>query len=318
VKKALITGIGGQDGSYLAEHLISEGYYVLGTTRSRGFSYTIRSLLEKYPKQLEVHQLDPLDLSAINSLLSAVKPSEIYLLGSMSSVGQSFLEPGNCFESVYGSVENFIRAIELQGRDVALFHPSSSEMYGNSTSPANELTPFKAVSPYGQAKIEAHRLVVEKRTRLSLNFVNGILFNHESPRRNPSFFSRKVVLGAIEILQKKKDLLTLGYLDGVRDWGWAPDVVRGMHQTLLSEKRNDYVFATGKGTSLKEFAQKVFDTLSINFDEHVLTDSELLRPNDIQYSVGDPSLICKELGWAAEVDFPTLVTLLVDDSLKGL
>jgi GDPmannose 4,6-dehydratase len=310
LKTALITGVAGQDGSYLAEMLLMSGYRVHGVVREA-------TLLPDYFLQiaasgkLQVHTLDLCDAKNVAKLIENTQPDEIYALGTWSSVAKSFQFPTKSRASIVGSIKNIIDAVEAHCDQASVFHASSSEIFGNTSGRANESHATNPLSPYATHKLEAHQMIVQAREVRGLHTVNGILFNHESPRRNSGFFSRKIVQGAVNISNGLQQTLEIGHLDGVRDWGWAPEYVRAIHKMLVTEIGLDMVIASGKGASLRYFVESVFECLSLDYSNYIVESANLIRPSDIKFSVGDSTLAQHQLGWQSTWTFQRIIEELV-------
>jgi GDPmannose 4,6-dehydratase len=313
VKKALICGVSGQDGSYLAQRLLSCGYQVWGTSRDAQVSSfsTLNSLGIR--DQVRVLSMAQNDFRSVLNTLSRAEPDEIYFLSGQSSVGLSFDQPAESIESITFGTLNLLEAVRFLGRPVRVYHASSSECFGDVPPPqrANELTPFRPRSPYGVAKASAHWLVTNYREAYGLFCCNGILFNHESPLRPARFVTRKIVSTACRIKAGSKERLKLGRLDIARDWGWAPDFVDAMWRMLQMEQPDDYVIATGETHTLEDFVAHVFGYLGMSWREHIDIDPALFRPSEIIHSAGDPTKAEQVLGWKASTSFSQLIERLV-------
>jgi len=313
MKKALICGIGGQDGCYLAQLLLVKGYEVWGT--SRDAQVASFSNLERLGIRNQIHVLSMAqsDFRSVLNTLSRAEPDEIYFLSGQSSVGLSFDQPAESIESVvYGSL-NLLEAVRFLGRPVRIYHASSSESFGDvkAGERASELTPFRPRSPYGVAKASAHWLMVNYREAYGLYCCNGILFNHESPLRPARFVTRKIVSAACRIAAGSEQRLTLGLLDISRDWGWSPDFVEAMWCMLQQDEPQDYVIATGATNTLQSFVATAFSQVGLDWQVHVDFDPSLVRPSEIAYSAGNPEKAMAGLGWKARVAFPQLIANLV-------
>lgn len=313
VKKALICGVSGQDGAYLAQQLLANGYHVWGTSRDAqvaSFS-TLHSLGIR--DQVHVLSMAQNDFRSVLNTLSRAEPDEIYFLSGQSSVGLSFDQPAESIESITYGTLNLLEAVRFLGRPVRVYHASSSECFGDVPPKlrANELTPFRPRSPYGVAKASAHWLVTNYREAYGLYCCNGILFNHESPLRPSRFVTRKIVSTACRIKAGSKERLKLGQIKIARDWGWAPDFVDAMWRMLQMKQPDDYVIATGVTHTLEEFVAQVFQRLDMDWQAHVDIDTTLFRPSDIIHSAGDPSKAEQILGWKASITFPQLIERLV-------
>jgi GDPmannose 4,6-dehydratase len=317
LKKAFITGITGQDGSYLAEFLLSKGYGVYGMIRrsSTESCERIKHVLDK----ITLLQADLLDQLSIIDAIKEAGPDEVYNLGAQSFVPTSWNQPVLTGEFTALGVTRMLEAIRLVNKSIKFYQASSSEMFGKTKEfPQNEKTPFHPRSPYGVAKVYGHYATVNYRESYGIFACSGILFNHESPRRGLEFVTRKITDAAAKIKLGMADKLYLGNLDAKRDWGFAKDYVEAMWLMLQQDKPDDYVIATGKEHSVREFAEKAFSHAGLNYKDHVKTDKKLLRPADVEHLVGDTSKANKKLGWKPKVDFDGLVKLMVDADIERL
>lgn len=315
--KALITGITGQDGSYLAEFLLSKGYEVHGAVR--------RSSAPNYGRIAHIMNLITIhgaDMTDHNSLLQIVKdihPNEVYNLAAQSFVHQSWSSPISTSDMNGIGVTRLLSAIHHVDKDIKFYQASTSEMFGNvSHTPQNEDTPFYPRSPYGVSKLYGHWITINYRESYGMYCVSGILFNHESPRRGVEFVTRKITQAVAAIKHKKQDKLFLGNLDAKRDWGFAGDYVRAMWLMLQSDKPDDYVIATGKTHSIKEFLEAAFGCVDLDWHKYVEIDDKLYRPADVNLLCGDASKAKDKLGWEPEVDFNGLVRMMVDSDLANI
>lgn len=316
--KALICGVGGQDGAYLADLLLGKGYEVWGTSRDAQISEFRNLAALDLSHRLTLCSMAPNDFRSVLNVLARCKPDEVYFLAGQSSVGLSFEQPVETLESITVGTLNMLEAIRFVSTDIKLYHASSSECFGDlGKAAANELTSFAPRSPYAVAKASAHWMIANYREAYGLYACNGILFNHESPLRPARFVTRKIVDAAVRIARGSKEQLTLGRLDIARDWGWAPDYVDAMWRMLQQAQAKDYVIATGITTTLQDFVSAAFAHVGLNWSEHVETDPKLFRPSDISWSQGDPSRAKRELGWQASVAMPALVERLVDAAQLG-
>jgi GDPmannose 4,6-dehydratase len=310
-KRALIIGVSGQDGAYLAELLLRKGCEVHGTSRDH-----VASSFENLRKlgvreQVITHSLQLESLDQIRKLFQSVKPEEIYNLAGQSSVGLSFERPLETVQSIAGATINILEAMRIDKSTARLFNAGSGEMFGETPVPATEETLVNPKSPYGVAKAAAFHLVKTYRESYGIFAVTGILFNHESPLRPKRFVTQKIVKAALRIANGSGERLKLGNLDIYRDWGWAPDYVDAMWRILQHEEPEDFVIATGKKHSLKEFVNKTFLALGVNSSEYVDSDSSLLRPADIALSVGCPEKANRQLKWNASIDFDSIIKSLI-------
>ena len=312
MKRALICGVSGQDGSYLAKLLLSKGYQVWGTARDAQVASfdNLKALgIREQVTPLSMVQTD--FRSVLNSLMRS-DPEEIYFLSGQSSVGLSFEQPVETMESVTLGALNLLEAVRFSGKPIKIYHASSGESFGDvGNQRATEDTPFRPRSPYGVAKASAHWLVANYREAYGLFACNGILFNHESPLRPSRFVTKKIVSTACRIANGANERLKLGRLDIVRDWGWAPEYVEVMWRMLQARTPDDYVIATGYSNTLADFASIAFENVGLDWREFVDSDASLFRPLDITYSAGDPGKANQILEWKATVGLPELVAKLV-------
>ena len=316
-KRALITGITGQDGSYLAELLLDKGYEVVGAVRrlSAPNHWRIEHLLDR----VDLRPADLLDQLSLIRLVDDVRPHEIYNLAAMSFVPASWEQPLLTGEYNAQGVTRVLEAIRQVDTSIRLYQASSSEMFGKvRETPQSELTPFYPRSPYGVSKVFAHYITVNYRESYDLFAVSGILFNHESPRRGLEFVTRKVTEGAARIKFGRSSTLALGNLDARRDWGFAADYVRAMWSMVQQDEPSDYVVATGVSHSVRELVETAFSHVGLDWHDHVQTDAALLRPAEVEHLIGDSSKARQELGWEPSVDFTTLVRMMVDADLERL
>lgn len=310
---ALVIGISGQDGSYLAELLLGKGYEVHGMIRRSSTSGNAR--LTHVEDRLHLHYGDLSDSDSLWTILRKAQFDEVYNLAAMSDVGISFQTPEYSAD-VTGS--GTIRVLEaLRGLVIPprYYQASSSEMYGSSPPPQNELTPFHPRSPYGCAKVFSYHATVNYREAYGLHASNGILFNHESPRRGENFVTRKIAKAVGRIKRGEQKELLLGNLDARRDWGHAKDFVEAMWLMLQQDKPGDYVVATGEAHSVREFADAAFTHAGLNWQDYVRVDSKLFRPTEVDFLLGDPSKARQVLDWSPKVTFDALAKEMVDDDL---
>ncbi len=310
-RRALITGINGQDGSYLAEHLLDQGYAVHGLVRraSERSHDRIAHLLD----DIELINGDLLDQTSLVSAVREVRPHEIYNLAAQSFVPASFSQPVLTGEFNALGVTRLLDAVRIVDPRIRFYQASSSEMFGNvETSPQDEETKFRPRSPYGVAKLYGHWITVNFRESYGLYAVSGILFNHESPRRGSEFVSRKITLSAARIAAGLQKQLRLGNLDARRDWGYTGDYVEAMRMMLQQAAPRDYVIGTGESHSVREFVEEAFGLLGLDWREHVTSDPALGRPADVDSLVANPRRARSELGWRPSVDFRRLVRMMVE------
>lgn len=323
MKKALIIGITGQDGSYLAELLIQKGYEVHGLIRRSSTFNTDRIdhlYQDRHDKgvKLFLHYGDLSDGSRLVSLIGDLKPDEIYNLGAQSHVRVSFDEPEYTGDITGLGTSRVLEAVRLVSPKSRFYQASSSEMFGATPPPQNENTPFYPRSPYGAAKVYSYWMTKNYREAYDLFAVNGILFNHESPRRGETFVTRKITRAVARIKAGLQNKLYLGNLDAVRDWGYAPEYVEGMWRMLQHDKPMDYVLATGKPTTIKEFLSYSFSHVGLDWQEFVEFDSRYLRPTEVDALIGDASLAKRELSWEAKTMAEDLAKLMVDADVEAL
>ena len=321
MKKALITGITGQDGYYLSKFLLESNYEVHGTIRRSSSINTSRidDLIAKYSpeKQLLLHYSDLIDSASLSTLINQIKPDEVYNLAAQSHVAVSFKTP--VFSSQTSTVGplSILEPLRKLDKDVKFYQASSSEMYGGSSEePLNEQSPFEPKSPYAAGKLFAHNLSTIYRESYDMFCVNGILFNHESPYRGETFVTRKIsrAVGRIKLgLQSK---LTLGNLDAKRDWGFAGDYVLGMWKMMQHASAEDWVLATGEAYKVSDFLKEAFNCVDLNWEDFVETSERYKRPNEVHYLLGDSSKARKELNWKPETDFTSLVKMMVDHDIN--
>lgn len=289
VKTALITGIGGQDGAYLAQLLVSKGYQVFGTSRDAGVSRFDSLSRLGINGQVNLLSMAPHDFKSTLTAISKARPDEIYHLAGQTSVGLSFEQPSETIESITIGTLNILESLRFLGLPAKFYHASSSECFGDTGGiPADENTAFDPVSPYAVAKSAAHWLVRNYREAHKMFAANGILFNHESELRPARFVTQKVVQAAYRISRGSTEKLTLGDLSISRDWGWAPEYVEAMWLILQADHPDDFVIATGETNSLKDFVAQTFACYGLDWTEHVLHDDQLMRPNEIAWSQGNP------------------------------
>jgi GDPmannose 4,6-dehydratase len=317
VKTALITGITGQDGSYLADLLLEKGYRVVGMLRRLSLENYGR--IEHLGDRIDLAQGDLLDQASLSGILARYEPDEVYNMAAMSFVPTSWTQPVLTGEFTGLGVTRMLEAIRMADRPIRFYQASSSEMFGKvRDTPQDENTPFYPRSPYGVAKVYGHYLTVNYRESYGIYAVSGILFNHESPRRGMEFFPRKVSDGVARIYLGLAETLALGNLEARRDWGYAGDFVRAMWMMLQPDEPRDYVIATGESHSCREFVELAFNHVGLDWEGYVRVDPQLMRPADIDHLVGDASRAGAELGWRPEVSFEDLVKMMVDADVERL
>jgi GDPmannose 4,6-dehydratase len=317
-KRAFITGITGQDGSYLAELLLSKDYEVHGLVRRA--STLNRSRIDHLhsDERLHLHYGDLTDGVSLVNLIHAIEPHEVYNLGAQSHVKVSFEMPEYTASTDAVGTLRLLEAIRAAGIDTRFYQASTSEMFGATPPPQNEGTAFYPRSPYGAAKLYSHWVTVNYREAYDLFAVSGILFNHESPRRGESFLTRKVTLGVASIKLGITDHLTLGNLEAIRDWGYAKEYVEGMWRMLQHDEPQDYVLATGIGTTVREWCEYAFSHAGLNWEDHVRYDDAYERPTEVDALIGDASRARDVLGWKPETDAQGLARLMVDADLEQM
>jgi GDPmannose 4,6-dehydratase len=322
-KKALITGISGQDGSYLAELLLEKGYEVHGIVRrSSSFNTERIDHLYRDPHEADTrmftHYGDLSDPVSLTKLLYELQPAEIYHLGAQSHVRVSFDIPEYTFDITGTGTLRLLEAIRQSGVDSRFYQASSSEMFGSAPAPQSEATPFHPRSPYAVAKVAAFWATVNYREAYGMFATNGILFNHESPRRGETFVTRKITRAVARIQAGLQDKLYLGNLDAKRDWGYAPDFVEGMWRMLQADEPDDFCLATGETHSVQEAVEVAFAHAGLDHSEHVEIDPRYFRPSEVDELLGDASKAKEKLGWEPKVRFKELVELMVDADIESL
>jgi GDPmannose 4,6-dehydratase len=322
-KVALITGVTGQDGSYLAEFLLAKGYEVHGLIRRSSTFNTSRidhiyqDPHEKNPK-LFLHYGDLIDGVGLTNLIREIKPTEVYNLGAQSHVQVSFTMPQYTGQVDAVGAVGLLEAIRSADIDTRFYQASTSELFGSTPPPQNENSVFRPQSPYAAAKLMAYWCTVNYRDGYGMHATNGILFNHESPRRGETFVTRKITRAVAAIKAGTQDKLFLGNLDAVRDWGFAKEYVESMWLMLQQDKPDDYVVATGVGATVKDFAEAAFSRAGLNWQDHVETDKKYIRPTEVDALIGDPSKAEKALGWKAATHWKELAELMVDADIAAL
>jgi GDPmannose 4,6-dehydratase len=322
-KRALVTGITGQDGSYLAELLLVKGYEVHGVVR-RSSSFNTGRLDDIYEdphepgRHLYLHYGDLSDSSALVNLLRDIQPHEVYNLGAQSHVKVSFETPEYTGDVTGLGTMRLLEAIRAAKLDTRYYQASTSELYGSTPPPQSEQTPFHPRSPYGVAKLYSYWATVNYREAYDMYAVNGILFNHESPRRGETFVTRKITRAVARIGAGIQDTLHMGNLDAIRDWGYAPEYVEGMWRMLQAESPDDYVLATGVGATVRQFLDAAFDEAGLDPSEHVVIDPAYYRPAEVDYLLGDPSKAERQLAWKAKTHWDELARLMVRADMRLL
>jgi GDPmannose 4,6-dehydratase len=322
--RALITGITGQDGHYLSEHLLQQGYEVYGLIR--GQANPKRATLERTLPDVRIVDGDLLDQASLMNVVQKVQPDEVYNLAAISFVMLSWNQPELTGEITGLGALRVLEAIRLStgasasrskaGHGIKFYQASSSEMFGKvRETPQNENTPFHPRSPYGVAKAYAHYITVNYRESYNIFACNGILFNHESPHRGPEFVTRKITLGAARIKLGLQKELVLGSLEPRRDWGFAGDYVRAMHLMMQQPEPDDYVIGTGQTHQIRECAQVAFERVGLDWEKYVRSDAQFVRPAEVDVLIADPSKAKKKLGWTTEVSFKQLIEMMTDADL---
>jgi GDPmannose 4,6-dehydratase len=312
MKKALICGISGQDGAYLAKLLLDKGYTVCGTSRDAQISsfhnLTRLGILER----VKLESMALTDFRSVLQILSKIAPDEVYNLAGQSSVGLSFEQPVETLESIATGTLNLLEAIRFLGKPIKLYNAGSSECFGHTNGDtADETTPFRPRSPYGVAKATAFWQVANYREAYNLFACSGILFNHESPLRPERFVTQKIVSAACRIAAGSQEKLFLGNMSIQRDWGWAPEYVEAMYLMLQQEQPEDYVIATGTSHKLEEFVATTFAELNLDWQEHVVVDESLFRPTDIELGKGNPAKAIRQLGWQACYQIRDIIRMMI-------
>lgn len=322
-KRALITGITGQDGSYLAELLLAKGYEVHGIIR-RASTFNTSRIDHLYvdphesSAKLFLHYGDLSDGGRLVTLMSQINPDEVYNLAAQSHVRVSFDEPEHTADTTGTGTIRLLEAVRLSGVETRFYQASSSELYGATPPPQSETTPFYPRSPYAAAKLYSYWITKNYREAYGMFAVNGILFNHESPRRGETFVTRKITRAVSRIKAGVQKDLYLGNLDSVRDWGYAAEYVEGMWRMLQVDTPDDYVLATGVGYTIRDFLETSFSHAGLNWQDYVKFDERYLRPTEVDALVGDPSRAKAELGWTPSVDGLELAKLMVDADIEAL
>jgi GDPmannose 4,6-dehydratase len=317
--RALICGVSGQDGSYLAKLLLGKGYEVWGTSRDAQVATFANLERLEIRDRITLRSMASNDFRSVISVLYDCEPDEVYFLSGQTSVGLSFEQPAETLESICLGALNLIEAIRLLRKKVRFYNAASSEMFGEvGVRPASESTPLAPRSPYAVAKASAFWLVQNYREAYGIFACNGILFNHESPLRPSRFVTRKIISAACRIAAGSSESLSLGRLDIVRDWGWAPEYVDAMWRMLQTDEPRDYVIATGEANSLEAFVAQAFSMVGLDWRKHVELCADLLRPTDLAWSQGDASLAARELQWSAKRSMREVIEGMIVAEREGL
>lgn len=315
IKKALIIGVSGQDGSYLAKLLLEKGYRVTGSSRDHEVNSFQNLSRLGIKERVELLSIDTNDFRSLITALTKCSPDEIYNLAGQTAVGMSFQYPVETFNSILIGTMNLLECVRVLNLKTRIYNAGSGEVFGKNPSASNEKTPHSPLSPYATAKSAAIHAVSNYRDAYGIFCCTGILFNHESPLRPERFVTKKIISSVERIAQGNQEKLYLGNIEVKRDWGWAPDYVQAMWQILNFSEPTDFVVATGEQRSLKDFIELAFKAHSLEWEEYVVFDKDLKRPLDIESNVGDPTLIRKKLGWTPTVGFEELLKRLIDGRL---
>lgn len=323
MKRALITGITGQDGSYLAELLLRKGYEVHGLIR-RASTFNTSRIDHLYVDphtegaKLFLHYGDLSDGSRLVTLLQQIKPDEVYNLAAQSHVRVSFDEPEHTADTTGTGTVRLLEAVRLSGIETRFYQASSSELYGATPPPQSETTPFYPRSPYAAAKLYSYWITKNYREAYDMFAVNGILFNHESPRRGETFVTRKITRAVAAIKAGTQEHVYMGNIDSIRDWGYAAEYVEGMWRMLQVDEPDDFVLATGTGITVREFLDISFSHVGLNWEDHVRFDERYLRPTEVDALIGDPTKAKEKLGWTPTINGRELAKLMVDADIEAL
>ncbi|MEA3467353.1 MAG: GDP-mannose 4,6-dehydratase [Thermodesulfobacteriota bacterium] len=318
-KTALILGVSGQDGSYLARLLLEKGYCVVGSSRDAQMSSFANLAKLGIKEHVQTESVSSTDFRSVLQVLKKVKPDEIYNLAGQSSVGLSFSQPMETYESISVGTLNLLEVIRMLEMPVRFYNAGSSECFGNTDGErANEETPFRPRSPYAVAKAAAFWQLANYREAYDIFSCSGLLFNHESPLRPERFVTQKIVREACQIKSGKQKKMSLGNISVKRDWGWAPEYVEAMWLMLQQDKADDFIIATGHTSSLEDMVETVFSLLDLNWHDYVEINPALLRPTDIKISLADPSKAEQELGWKARYKMKDVAAMMVEECLEGM
>ncbi|MTJ50301.1 GDP-mannose 4,6-dehydratase [Dolichospermum sp. UHCC 0259] len=318
MKKALICGVSGQDGAYLAQLLLKQGYTVCGTSRDAQISPFHNLVHLGIKDQVKLESMSLTDFRSVLQVLTKIQPDEVYNLAGQTSVGLSFGQPVETLESIATGTLNLLEAIRFLGTSIKVYNAGSSECFGDTGNvAAEETTPFRPRSPYAVAKAAAFWEVANYREAYGLFACSGILFNHESPLRPERFVTQKIIATACRIAQGSNEKLYLGNMSIQRDWGWAQEYVEAMYLMLQQNQPDDYVIATGESTSLEDFVAATFTSVNLDWRDHVVVDSSLFRPTDLAVGKGNPSKAKIQLGWEARYKMQDVVKMMVEAKLKS-
>jgi len=317
LKKAIIIGISGQDGAYLARLLFSKGYEVYGTSRDADLTSFENLKKLNIINKVKLFSMSLVDFRSVMQIILQIQPDEVYNLAGQTSVGLSFLHPFETLESISVGTLNILEILRYHKLQTKFYNASSSECFGETdSSPANENTPFRPRSPYAVAKAAAFWQVANYREAYNLFACSGILFNHDSPLRPKRFVTKKIIDAVCKIAKGNPEKLVLGNISVSRDWGWAPEYVNAMYLILQQEKPDDFVVATGKTISLKDFVEKAFSYFNLDFRDYLIYDNDLLRPSDILYSSGNASKAEKILGWKADTLVDDVIIKMIESEMN--
>ncbi|AFZ01027.1 GDP-mannose 4,6-dehydratase [Calothrix sp. PCC 6303] len=317
MKTALICGVSGQDGAYLAQLLLNKNYNVCGTSRDAQMSSFNNLARLGIREQIKLESVALNDFRSVLQILTKIQPDEVYNLAGQTSVGLSFGQPVETLESIATGTLNLLEAIRFLGKPIKFYNAGSSECFGDTGGEAaDENTPFRPRSPYGVAKAAAFWEVANYREAYNLFACSGILFNHESPLRPERFVTQKIISAVCRIAAGSQEKLLLGNIDIQRDWGWAPEYVEAMHLILQKDQPDDYVIATGKSHKLEDFVAYAFAEFNLDWEEYVVTDKSLLRPTDIALGKGNPTKAKQQLGWQAEYQMQDIVRMMIQEKMK--
>lgn len=318
-KTALVTGISGQDGGYLAALLLKQGYRVIGTSRDANANRFEGLRTLNIQDRVILDSMSLIDFQSILRVIHQYEPDEIYNLAGQTSVVLSFDQPVETYESIVIATVNLLEAIRMSNKTIRLYNAGSSEMFGNTKGePASEVTRLHPRSPYGIAKATSFWQIAQHREAYGVHACTGILFNHESPLRPERFVTQKIVKGACAIANGIEKTLPLGDLSVQRDWGWAPEYVVAMHAMLQRDHPEDFVIATGQTSSLEAFVSEVFSTLGLNWKEHVVRDPRFMRPSDLSIGRADPTLAATRLGWQARYKMKDVARMMVEARMADI